>query len=144
VLVLTKIIRGDEVSNIVLITNNDVVEKNYSKEMCVEHFQNANFIETLELVRDKIHAGHKLLTHPLSGSVKPNDTPYKTVVISKAKGALDYSGLQIIEDSLESAKKFICGRSTPNWTDKVKADFKLIDYTIITTAIQSMNGKFIG
>jgi hypothetical protein len=46
-----------------------------------------NFIETdmtgvLVYVRDKIHKGHKLLTHPLSGSIKPNESPYKSVLIS--------------------------------------------------------------
>ncbi len=131
-------------SNIVVITNNDVVHKNYSEKMSVEYLSNASLLETLECTRDKIHQGHKLLTHPLSGSVKPNDTPFKTIVITKLKGKLDYEGLNVIEESINSTKKFINGRKTPKWTAKVEADFKLIDYTIISTAIQSMDGKFIG
>jgi len=132
------------VTNIVLVTNNSVVQEKFGEKLDVNHLPQATYLETLEVVRDKIHAGHKLLTHPLSGSVKPNDTPYKTIVISKAKGTLDYDGLGIIEESMASAQKFIAGRKTPQWTDKVKADFRLIDFTIISTAINSMDGKFIG
>jgi len=131
-------------SNIVVITNNDVVYKNYSEKMDIHYLGEASLLETLEATRDKIHQGHKLLTHPLSGSVKPNDTPFKTIIVSKKKGPLDYSALNVIEESIASTQKFINGRKTPLWTEKVKADFKLIDYTIISTAIQSMDGKFIG
>jgi hypothetical protein len=131
-------------SNIVVITNNDVVSKQYGCKYDVEHHTGASLLETLEFTRDKIHQGHKLLTHPLSGSVKPNDTPFKTIVVSARRGRLDYDGLAVIEESIEATKKFMRGRSTPQWTEKVKDDFMLIDYTIISTAIQSMDGKYIG
>jgi len=131
-------------SNIVVITNNDVVQTKYSEKLTINYLDGATLLQTLEHARDMIHQGHRLLTHPLSGSVKPNDTPYKTIVVSSKRGALDYSGLNVIEEGIESTKKFINDRSTPMWTDKVKADFKLVDCTIISTAIQSMDGKFVG
>jgi len=130
--------------NIVLVTNNEAVQGKYGDRLHVEYLPNASYVETLEVVRDRIHAGHKLLTHPLSGSVKPNETPYKTVVLTAAPQALDFDGVKIIEESIASAQKFISGRRTPIWTEKVKADFRLVDCTIITTAIQSMDGKYIG
>lgn len=131
-------------SNIVVVTNNEVVHEKFSSSYCVEYHADATLLETMEHARDKIHRGHKLLTHPLSGSVKPNDTPYKTIVISAEKGRIDFNGLKFIEESIASTIKFLDGRRTPIWTDKVKADFKLIDYTIISTAIHSMDGKYIG
>lgn len=130
--------------NIVLVTNNEAVQVKYGDHMRVQYLAQASYVETLEVVRDHIHAGHKLLTHPLSGSVKPNETPYKTVVLSAEPQKLDFDGVSIIEQSIASAKKFISGRRTPRWTEKVKADFRLVDCTIITTAIQSMDGKYIG
>ena len=130
--------------NIVLVTNNETVQRLYGENYLVEYLEGSSYLETLEYVRDRVHAGHKLLSHPLSGSVKPNETPYKTVVISRASAGLDFDGLSIIEESIASAHKFISGRHTPKWTDKVKADFRLVDSTIITTAIQSMDGKYIG
>ncbi len=59
----------------------------------------------MSYVRDKVHEGHELATHPLSGSVKPNETPYKTIMISEKKGVLDFNSLKIIEDSIATAKK---------------------------------------
>jgi hypothetical protein len=134
----------NKMSNIVVITNNDVVLAKYSEKFKVDYLEGASLLETLEHARDMVHQGHVLLTHPLSGSVKPNDTPYKTIIVSSKRRSLDYSGLSVIEEGIESTKKFINGRSTPMWTDKVKSDFKLVDCTIISTAIQSMDGKFIG
>lgn len=101
--------------------------------------------EVLLVVRDKIHLGHKLLSHPLSGSVKPNQTPYKSVLISKKKGQLDLDGLAIIEQALETYKKF--GVQGKNWYDdmkesdfdqKIKSDFAEIDYSLIKSAIDNI------
>jgi len=131
-------------SNIVVVTNNDVVRDRYADVFKIDFLESATLLETLVYTRNLIHSGHKLLTHPLSGSIKPNDTPYKTIVVSKQCEELDFKGLCVIEESITATEKFIRGRQTPMWNNKVKSDFKLIDSTIIATAIESMDGKFIG
>lgn len=131
-------------SNILLITNNSLVVEKYGDKIEFCNLENYSFVETLEFVRDKVHSGHKLLTHPLSGSVKPNETPFKSIVISKNRSSIDFDSLKIIEESIAAAKKFIDGRKTPNWTDKVRDDFRLVDSTIIGSAINSMSGKYVG
>ncbi|KAB3532923.1 GrdX protein [Alkaliphilus pronyensis] len=88
--------------------------------------------------RDKIHEGHLLLSHPLSGSVKPNETIYKSVIFSKDKGKLDMDSLYIIESSIETARKFINTKKPPTWSNKTLVDFQEIDYTLITSGIESM------
>ena len=130
--------------DVTIITNNKLVFEKYSSKIETVYLSESKYLEVLEYVRDAIHSGHKLLTHPLSGSVKPNDTPFKSIVIGTKQSSLDYDSLSIIEESIASAKKFINGRGTPNWTDKVLDDFRLIDSTIINSAITSMNGKYIG
>ncbi len=130
--------------DILIITNNSLVHEKYNKKFETMYLCKYTYLEILEWVRDRIHKGHKLLTHPLSGSIKPNETPFKSIVIGKKKGNLDFDGLSIIEESIASAKKFIKGKVTPLWTEKVRDDFRLIDCSIITSAIQSMSGKYIG
>lgn len=130
--------------DILIITNNSLVYEKYNEKIDTIYLCGYTYLEILECVRNRIHEGHKLLTHPLSGSIKPNETPFKSVVIGKKKEALDFGCLSIIEESIDSAKKFIKGRATPLWIEKVKDDFRLIDYSIITSAIQSMSGKYIG
>ena len=75
----------------ILVTNNPLVEAQYSSRFKVV-FLNTGLAGVLTHVRDCVHKGHKLLTHPLSGSVKPNETPYKSVLLSAAAGAAGTAG----------------------------------------------------
>lgn len=65
----------------IIITNNPLVRDKYS-DIEVEYYD-ISYQEVLQLVKNKIALGHKILTHPLSGSVKPKETPYKSIMISK-------------------------------------------------------------
>ena len=84
----------------IIITNNPLVRDKRS-ESEVE-FYDTDYLGVLKAARDKIHLGHGLLTHPLSGSVKPGETPYKTVVLTREKGVLDEKALAIIEASIQT------------------------------------------
>ena len=65
----------------IIITNNPLVRDKYSDKE-VEYYD-ISYQDVLQLVKNKIALGHKILTHPLSGSVKPKETPYKSIMISK-------------------------------------------------------------
>lgn len=122
-----------------IITNNILVHDKYNGKMTIMYFEELSYLEILEMVRDKIHEGYELLTHPLSGSIKPNETPFKSVAISVEKGVLNFKSLAIIEDSINTARKFIDGKKTPKWTRKILEDFRLIDFYLIDGAVQSMD-----
>lgn len=125
----------------ILITNNPYVYEKYNKSMDLIYKKDFNYIEILEFVRDKIHEGHELLTHPLSGSVKPNETPYKTIMISKRKGKLDESGLLVLEESIVTARKFMTDKATPQWTNSVLDDFMVIDLSLIENVVDKLGYK---
>ena len=108
----------------IVVTNNPLVRDRLPES----EFHDTDFIGVLKLVRDRIHIGHKLLTHPLSGSIKPGETPYKTVVISAEKSCLDLNALSIIEGSIQTCQKFVI---KGNWGEKALADFQLIDYDLV-------------
>jgi hypothetical protein len=74
----------------------------------------------------------------LSGSIKPNETPYKSIIISKNKQNLDEKGLIIIEESILTARKFLENKATPNWTDRVLNDFMIIDLSLIENVIDKL------
>ena len=102
----------------------------------IEKGQKIEFHETdcmgiFKAVRDRIHLGHELLTHPLSGSVKPGETPYKTVVLKGEKGALDPASLSLIEESIQTCEKIKTSIMKKDWDEKILEDFQLIDYTLI-------------
>ena len=54
-----------------LITNNPMVNIKQFDAVEKIFLENEGYLGVLHFVRDKIHQGHTLLTHPLSGSVKP-------------------------------------------------------------------------
>jgi hypothetical protein len=121
-----------------LVTNNGAVNEKFKNKMEIIYLEGYKYIEVLEFIRDKIHEGHKLLTHPLSGSIKPNETPYKSIMISREIGELDTDGLVIIEDSIQSALKFMSIKATPEWKEKVLEDFRVIDLSLMENVIEKL------
>lgn len=126
----------------ILVTNNSLVNETYKENIEIIYLESLDYLKVLETVRDKVHLGHKLLTHPLSGSVKPNETPFKSVIISEEVGSMDFDSLNIIEESILTAKKFLDQRKIKDWPDEVLKDFRTIDFSIITSGIESMNQLF--
>nr|WP_138203802.1 GrdX family protein [Haloimpatiens lingqiaonensis] len=122
------------VENMIVITNNPLAkEKLANEERVVEIiFIDETVMKVFEKVRDYVHKGHKLLTHPLMSSVKPNETPYRTVSITvKPDSSLDMQSLTIIEGAIATTNKFLKIGKTPNWTENVLNDFQVIDYDLI-------------
>lgn len=122
----------------ILVTNNKLVYDKFKDNIDIEYLEDNKYLEVLDFVRNKIHKGHKLLTHPLSGSVKPNETPYKSIIISKQIEDLDAEGLAIIEESILTAKKFMDNKKTPNWTERVLDDFRVIDLSLMENVIEKL------
>ncbi len=123
----------------VIVTNNPKVRDELGKEFEVD-YADITYREVLCKVRDMIYAGHRLLTHPLSGSVKPNETPYKSIMVGKAIGKMDPRDESIIENSIVTADKF--GVKYPNMPQSVREDFQLIDFTLIRSALSSVPDVF--
>lgn len=122
----------------ILITNNKSVYQKFGEKMEIIFLEESNYTDILHFVRDKVHEGHKLLTHPLSGSIKPNETPYKSIIISKNVGELDTDGLMIVEESILTAKKFMDNKPTPDWTERVLDDFRVIDLSLMENVIEKL------
>ena len=122
----------------ILVTNNPTVYRNYRDRMETIYIETAVYMDVLFTVRNKIHDGHSLLSHPLSGSIKPNTTPYKSIIITKEKSKLDIGSLKIMEDSIATAGKLIKQKMIPKWTDEILEDFQLIDFDLIKSGIESM------
>jgi hypothetical protein len=113
----------------IIITNNPMVRDKLSGQNV--EFHDTNYLGILKAVRDRIHLGHGLLTHPLSGSVKPGETPYKTVIITGEKGNLDENALSIIEESIQTCVKLTLKVNKRNLNEAILVDFQLIDYSLI-------------
>ena len=113
--------------NIILTNNPLVCDKSAGQNL---EFYDTDCLGICRAARDKIHLGHGLVTHPLSGSVKPGETPYKTIIVTGEKGALDTQGLLLIEESIQTCVKLMASVKK-EWSGEILADFQLIDYSLI-------------
>ena len=118
-----------------IITNNEMVRDKYASQVTVE-FHPVKYTEIMRMTRDYIHAGHKLLTHPLAGSIKPNETPYKTIFLTKSKKKMDSESLRIIEECIIACKKFGKERF-PNMPENMRQVFRTIDCSLCDNAMAS-------
>lgn len=116
-----------------LITNNPKFIEENLKDIEIE-YSDVSYIDILRKVRDYVHENWEIVTHPLYGSVKPNETIYRTIVI-KENNSLDITSVNLISDAILTFKKFRNNREVPQWTDRVKDDFSVIDYDLIINAI---------
>lgn len=120
----------------IIITNNPYVTKKYEEKYEINHMD-ISLEQVLVKAREMVHMGHKLLSHPLSGSVKPYETPYKSIMLSQKKDKLDMESLEIIEQSIAVCEKFKMPKRT--YPEKTLMDFQLIDFTLIDGAVSSAN-----
>jgi hypothetical protein len=120
----------------IVVTNNPMTKKELEASYKLEYIE-GNVVEVFKKARDYIHLNHRLLTHPLVSSIKPNEIPYRTIIISRDRdNNIDMESLNLIENSLNITDKFLKDFGFPNWTEKVLEDFQLIDFDIIHNAIK--------
>ena len=117
-----------------LITNNPKFIEENLKDIEIEYLD-VSYVDILRKVRDYVHENWEIVTHPLYGSVKPNETIYRTIVL-KENNSLDITSVNLISDAILTFKKFRNNREVPQWTDRVKDDFSVIDHDLILNAIK--------
>lgn len=117
----------------IIITNNKFVDEYYGGKN-VELLE-GSYQDVLYSVRDYVHKNYKLLTHPLSGSVKPNETPFKSVAL-EIGDKLDFNSVEMIENAIYTYSKLQNDSITPNWTETVLEDFRVIDLDLIKNALK--------
>lgn len=118
-----------------IITNNPLVAEKYENVLWT-----AGSVEkTLIIVRDFIHQGYELVSHPLAASLRMLFSPYRSIVIGNKKAKLNFEHAQIIEDSIIKYKKHMDLRQTD---EKTRDDYKKIDLLLLEAALNEEKGKW--
>lgn len=144
----------------IMVTNNVRCLEKWERKLKVDYKEEWSYLDVLLAARDYIHRGYFLLTHPLAGSVKPNQTPFKSIILSEEslEGAEDFRDLRLIEESIEAYRKFTsaghaavqvpakqadCARQgvknqpLPRWSEKTEEDFRIIDLSLMEGAMSN-------
>lgn len=123
------------IEKVILVTNNDKVYEKYKNMMqCVfvEKYE-----EVLVKVRNFVYDRHILLTHPQASSLKPNQTPYRSVMVYPKNDKEDNTkDILLIEKCIETFGQWQDIARTPeDYERKVAEDFKTIDLSVIDNII---------
>ena len=116
-----------------IITNNPLVQKVLSDWYKVEYYEGVSYRDILVKVRDLVYSGYELFTHPMAGSVKPNETMFKSIVVGT-----DMKGVEIAHCNLMMNALITCDKFKPlgvTYSEYHIQDFQLIDYTLLCGAL---------
>ena len=116
--------------DLVIITNNPLVYEKLNDKYEVQFFE-ISYLDILFKVRDFVYKNHKLLTHPLSGSIKPKETKYKSIAIEKKETELDIESCNLISNAIEVYSKF----NVLEFPDSMLSDFQLVDLSLISSGL---------
>lgn len=117
-----------------IVTNNPMVREKYSQQYDLK-YEETSFVGVLKQVRDLVHRGYRLLTHPLSGSIKPNETPYKSVLLEESIGKIDEFSVRVIEEAVLTCDKF--SQKKYPYKKDVTRDFQFVDLTLFESGLES-------
>ena len=115
-----------------IVTNNPMVRERYSQQYDLK-YEETSFVGVLKQVRDLVHRGYRLLTHPLSGSIKPNETPYKSVLLEESTGKIDEFSVRVIEEAVLTCDKF--SQKKYPYKKDVTRDFQFVDLTLFESGL---------
>lgn len=122
--------------NVQIITNNPMAKEKYPAAALLDVGVGGVF----RAARDQIHVGAALIGHPLAGSIKPNESPYKSLVLSSRTGALDFKSLSLIEDARAVLEKLPA--KNRRYSPKVLEDFQVIDLDLLDSAISALPAEY--
>lgn len=116
-----------------IITNNPQVAARYPD---AAQYREASVSDIFLAVRDAVHLGATLISHPLAGSVKPNENPYRSVAIAPRRGPVDPRSLALAEGAIETLRKL--GRKERAYDARALEDFQVIDLDLMHSAMQAL------
>ena len=119
---------------VTLVTNNDRVYRKYKDDMEVVLL--GSYRDVLIKVRDLVYDRHILLTHPQASSLKPNQTPFRSVMVYPKGEEDNTKDIMLIEKCIETFEQWQEIAPTPDHYQKnVEDDIKTIDLSVIENIV---------
>ena len=118
----------------IILTNNPKIKELNLEEIL---YKEEGYIKILESARNLRHNNYEMLSHPLYSSIKPNETPYRTIIL-KHRNELDINSLLLIEQAIFTANKFIINDKSKTYNKEVLEDFQIVDLNIIENIINKL------
>ena len=123
-----------ELKEACIITNNDYVFEKYKSLTNVILLK--SYEEVLLKTRDYVYDKHILLTHPQASSLKPNQTPFRSIIVYPKGEEDNLESVMMIDKCIQVYREWQeISPSPKSYALKVEHDFKTIDLSIIENVI---------
>lgn len=124
-----------------ILTNNSLAAEEFAQTHDVR-FVNGGLEDVFIRARDLIHEGAILLVHPLYGSVKPNETPFRSLLLREGTtgsndGCIkpDPESVRLIGNAISTSRKFIVKKEITD--PRLIQDFQVVDLSLLKSAVES-------
>jgi hypothetical protein len=114
--------------NYLIVTNNPRVSDRFENVLFIE----GTYEDVLIRVRDLVHQGHELISHPVGASIRMIFSPYRSVVIGSKNERLNQFHVATIEWSIINYRNLTEGRKIDNIN---AGDYALIDIKHLEDAL---------
>ena len=132
---------GDRLMKYFILTNNSLAAEELGKTHDVR-LVDGKLIDVLIAARDMINEGAVLLNHPLYGSVKPNETPFRSLLLQQGKprpadqpAQPDAESVRLIGNAISAFEKFIGKKEVTD--PRLLDDFRVVDLSLLRSAVES-------
>ncbi len=111
-----------------IVTNNPLVKEKYKNI----YFVDGSYEDVLVKVRDLVHSGLELISHPLGASARMLFSPYRSIIIGEKNETINPKHIEIIENSILNYKKNTRLRTMDraNALDYAFVDFEHLESTL--------------
>jgi len=120
----------------IIITNNPLAREKYQASA---EYLDAGVEGVLKRVRNHIHSGAVLVSHPLSGSMLPGINPYKSIVVALTEQShpvtTDASSIFHIENAISLLREAPNGST--GYDEKTLEDFRVMDLDLLDFTVNS-------
>jgi hypothetical protein len=119
----------------IIITNNPAVKEKFPSVLFVQGSPE----EVLIKVRNLVYSGYELISHPLSASLRMMFSPFRTVILGKKVGRVDFLCAEVIEESINKYRKNMLHRDIDNVN---RDDYKIIDLMLLESSMNEPIGNY--
>ena len=132
---------------IVLVTNNPCFQQSVDSSRLM--FLCGTCLDVLTAARDEIHLGCELLTHPLYGNLRPNQQPFRSVLLRKpalkenfekggknSAAAFYIESISMIEEAVLVYRSYGSRQLTPECLPKAaRNDYAFVDSELMRESL---------
>lgn len=113
-----------------IITNNPMAAERFSKQGEIYLYPDDSYRDILVRARDLVYIGYRMHNHPLYGSLRPHETPYRTLVLSERPRDPDPEECLIMSESISRLDSFTLPDQS-KIPPHILQDYQLIDCALV-------------